>query len=397
MGCELLARPQGRWVLGLVVAAIPCPARAEPLRLRADAFTQSQSPTGLLVLSAEDRTRPWLDVEGLLWAGGRPEAAGDVLVLAVRLRDVKGRGELRAGRLVVSTGAIRPVQIDGVSGLARAPWGTTVEGFSGSPVTPRFGERRSEFAGGGRIAQSVGSVAVAGFSYVQQRGHGEIDREEAGADLALIPTRWLDIAARGAYDLQSPGVSEALASGAVRAGNWRFEGFASHRSPSRLLPATSLFSVLGDMPARSLGTTIRWKAAPRLDLQASGALQTSAGETGGNGWVRARLWLDDEGNSSVSVEARRQQLSTARWSGLRGIFSLGLGGGFRYVNELELVVPDDPVGSAVAWPWGLLALSWESRGGWEIAGAMEASSTPQNRYEMTALARLTRRWGSKTP
>lgn len=398
MGCELPARARGRWrkwgggLLGAAVLGVSPRAGAEPLRLRADAVAQTQAPAGLLVLSGEDRARPWLDVEGLVWAGGRPAAGGDVLVLSVRLRDPKGRGELRVGRMVVSTGAIRPLQIDGVSGLARAPWGTTLEAFAGAPVVPRFGERFMEFAGGGRVAQVIGQGAVAGVSYVQVRGHGEVDREELGADLAVLPVRWLDLAARGAYDLQSPGLVEALGSAALRSGSWRVELFASHRSPSRLLPATSLFSILGDQPARSLGTTTRWQVAPRLELLGSAALQSAQGEIGGNGWLRARLWLDDRQDSSVGVELRRQSVATARWTGARAIFSLGLGGGFRYVSELEIAAPDAASDGVVVWPWALLALSWKSRRGWEIAGAMEASSTPQHRYEASALARLSRSW-----
>jgi hypothetical protein len=399
MGCELLAKAHRRRRLGrggvvgaVIVAFVPASARAEPLRLRADAVAQTQTPTGLLVLSGEDRARPWVDAEALVWAGGRPEAAADVLVLSVRLRDPQGRGELRVGRMVVATGAIRPLQIDGASGLLRSPWGTSLESFAGAPVVPRFGERLMEFAGGGRVAQTVGSGAVAGVSYAQVRGHGEVDREELGADLALMPVKWLDVAARGAYDLQSPGLAEAVGSAAARAGAWRLEGFASQRSPSRLLPATSLFSVLGDQPSRSVGSTLRWQAAPRLELLGSGAVQSSGGAVGGNGWVRGRLWLDDRGDSSVGVELRRQSVGASRWTGARAVFSLAMGGGFRCTNELELALPDEEKDGVFAWPWALVGLSWRSRRGWEIAGALEASSTPQNRYETTALARLSRSW-----
>ena len=378
--------------MGAVIAAFVPAVRAEPLRLRADAIAQTQAPAGLLVLSGEDRARPWVEVEALVWAAGRPEVGGDVLVLSVRLHDPQGRGELRVGRMVVTTGAIRPLQIDGASGLVRAPWGTSLESFAGAPVVPRFGERFMEFAGGGRVAQAMGSSAVAGLSYVQVRGHGEIDREELGGDLALMPVKWLDLAARGAYDLQSSGIAEVLGSAAIRAGAWRLEGFGSQRSPSRLLPATSLFSVLGDLPSRSVGTTLRWQAAPRLDLLGSAAVQSSEGSLGGNGWVRGRLWLDDRGDSSVGVELRRQSVGTARWTGARTVLSLALAGGFRCTNELELAVPDEERNGVFVWPWALVALSWRSRRGWEIAGAVEASSTPQNRYETTALARLSHPW-----
>jgi hypothetical protein len=423
------------------VAAWPSGASAEPLRLRADAVAQTQSPAGLIVMQGSDRARPWLDVEALVWAATAHDPA-DVLVLAAKLRDPEGRGELKLGRFVVSTGAIRPVQVDGASGIVRTPWGTTAEAFAGSAVVPRFAERPFEWVAGGRLAQSIvrsgtstgsmsgsptgGASASAGLSYMQRRSRGEVANEEVGADVAAVPVGWLDLAARGAYALASPGLAEALGSAAVRSGHWRLELFASYRSPSRILPATSLFSVLGDFPSETAGGTLRWGAAPRLDLLASGAAQRVGGELGGNGWVRALLRLDDDGAGSVGLELRRQQVSTARWTGIRALSVLPLGGGFRYSTELELVVPDsssapgvsgvtgvtgvatgsgaagvlaapdragraaEVVDSRFAWPWGLMALSWRSAKGWEVAGAIEASSRPAQRYEAIGLARVSR-------
>src|SRR5580698_7044414 len=74
-------------------------AHADPLRLRADALTESNgtsSPTGLIVLQGQDSLKPWVDAEALVWAGAKPLLTGDVLVLTVRLREPHGYGELRA-------------------------------------------------------------------------------------------------------------------------------------------------------------------------------------------------------------------------------------------------------------------------------------------------------------
>jgi hypothetical protein len=375
------------------VLGLPSRADADPLRLRGDALAETQgtsSPTGLVVLTGEDSMRPWINVEGLVWAGwaGTPSATGDVLTLAVHLREPHGYAEARAGRFVLATGAVHPVQIDGAHVIARAPWGSTVETFGGVPVVPRFGARDYDWLVGGRVAETIAKAATLGVSYVQRREDGEISNEELGADLAVAPARWCDLAAFGAYDLTSPGIAEARASAAVRSGDWRFELFGSQLSPGRLLPATSLFSVLGDMPSQTLGGTIRWRAAPRLDLLASGAGQDVATGLGGNGWLRATLRLDDRGNGSLGLEVRRVDVPGAQWTGVRGIASLPLGKGFRYSNEIEIVVPDNPDGRGTVWPWGLSALAWRSHSGWEVTGALEASSTPQQRYEADALVRL---------
>jgi hypothetical protein len=400
MWCKTTASdPTRRRCVAVVVAnaiaiAFVSPAWADPLRLRADALAETEgtsSPVGLVVLQGEDAVRPWVGVEGLVWTGeraGAPTVTGDVMVLTVRIREPHGYAEARVGRFVLATGAVRPVQIDGAHVIARAPWGSTVETFGGLPVVPRFGARSYDWLVGARVAQRVTEAAALGVSYVQRREDGEISNEEIGVDLAVAPVRWLDVAAFGAYDLTSPGLAEGRASAAVRSGDWRLELFGSQLSPGRLLPATSLFAVLGDMPSRTVGATVRWRAAPRLDLLASGAGQDVAGGGGGNGWLRTTLRLDDRGDGSLGLELRRVDVPGAQWTGVRAIAAMPLGKGFRYSSEIEIVVPDFPDGRGVAWPWGLTALSWRSRAGWDLAGALEASATPGQRYEADALVRL---------
>lgn len=392
--------PRGRVTRRVAWAALVCgglvgrPAGAQTLRLRADALAQTssdtQTPAGLLVLQGQDQVRPWVDAEALVWTGAKPDATADVLVLTVRVREPHGRAQLRAGRFVLATGAVMPVQIDGVDALGRTPWGMTAEVFGGIPVVPRFGARAYDWLVGGRVAQTVADAATLGVSYVQRREYGDVSNEELGADFAAAPARWCDLAARLAYDLVDPGIADALFSAAVRSSDLRLEVYGAQRSPSRLLPATSLFSVLGDFPSQSLGSTVRWRAAPRLDLLASGAAQSVGSELGGNGWLRSTLRLDDQGQGALGLELRRQDVSTAQWSGVRATAAVPLGRGLRYSTEIEVVVPDQPDGRGVAWPWGLMALSWRSRAGWELAGALEASSTPQHRYETDAIVRLSR-------
>jgi hypothetical protein len=401
MSCKTIAsaRLRGRTAAVAIAVAVAIgfssPAEADPLRLRVDALGETQgtpAPAGLVVLQGQDTLRPWIDAEALVWAGARsagPTATGDVLTLTIHLREPHGYAEARAGRFVLATGAVHPVQIDGAYALARAPWGSKVEAFGGLPVVPRFGARSYDWLVGGRVAQTIASVATLGASYIQRREDGEISSEEVGLDVASAPARWLDLAAFGAYDVLNPGLAEARASAAVRASDWRFELFASQLSPGRLLPATSLFSVLGDLPSETIGATVRWRAAPRLELLASGAAQDVAAGLGGNGWLRATLKLDDRGAGSLGLELRRMDVPGAEWTGVRVIGALPLGRGFRYSSEIEIVVPDDPDGRGVAWPWGLSALSWRSKSGWEVAGAVEASSTPLRRYETDALVRLT--------
>jgi hypothetical protein len=255
---------------------------------------------------------------------------------------------------------------------------------------PRFGERAYDWLAGGRAGQSLLGRTWFGFSYLQRRTHGDLSGHEFGSDLAAAPAPWLDFGAKTAYDLSSPGVADASASIATRLAPWRFEVFGSHRSPSRLLPATSLFSVLGDFPSDMLGGTVTWRPAPRLDLFVSGAGQNVGGELGGNATVRGTLRLDDEGNGSVGLELRRQDIASAKWSGVRIIATKALGPHVRASTELEVAAPDKPNGRGAVWPWGLVALAWRPWAAWEIAGATEAAATPEHASEVNALVRLSR-------
>jgi hypothetical protein len=213
MGCKTTAtrRRAGRLALWaafeLAASSLALRASGDPLVIRADALAESQSPVGLVVLQGQDKIRPWVDAEGLVWAGAKPSATGDVLVLTVRLHEPHGFGEVRIGRFVLTTGAVRPVQLDGGWVIGRAPCGSSLEAFGGIPVVPRFGARAYDWLVGTRLSQSVFSWGKVGVSYVQQREDGEISNEEIGVDLAAAPARWFDLAARTAYDLTSPGIA----------------------------------------------------------------------------------------------------------------------------------------------------------------------------------------------
>ncbi len=367
-------------------------ASADALRLRGDALVSSRSPVGLLVMRGEDRLHPWIDAEAVAWLGANAVSdgvSGDVQTLTVRVRDPGGRIELRAGRYVFASGAIRPTHLDGARAYGRAPWGTALELFGGAPVAPRTSARAYDRAYGGRVSQSVGGWLSVGGAYVERTKGGAMHDREAGPDLSLSPTRWLDVAGRMALDLQSKGVADALASvGAHREGA-RVEAFVTHRSPGRLLPATSLFSVLGDLAATTAGGTARYRLAPRLDAVVTGGAILTAAERGLYYTSRATLALDDDAKGTLGLEVRRQELGTTRWFGARAVTSLPLTSSLHGALELELVRPDEQRGGVRLWPWALAALGWQTKYHWTVAGAVEVMGTRDDRTELHALCRAT--------
>lgn len=367
------------------------------MRLRADALAQTQSPVGLVVLQGEDRLKPWLDAEAVTWLGVSDTAnagsgllgpTGDVVTVSVRARDVKTGSEVRLGRMVVSMGAVRPLHLDGARGLVRVLGGTTVEAFGGAPVQRGFDYRTVDWATGGRLGQAFGDKALVGVSYLRRHSDGQVSDEELGADLTLTPASWLTAASRAAFDLVTRGPTDVLASVSAQKEDVRLEVFTTHRSPGRLLPATSLFSVLGDFAATSVGSTVRWRAFPRLELLGTASAQTQGGLFGGQGTGRVTLALDDGWAGTVGLEVRRVELGTARWTGARGLLAMPLSERFRVGAELEIVKPDEPGDRGSLWPWVLGSVGYRPSARWDVALGVEASSGPTYRAETHALARL---------
>jgi hypothetical protein len=386
-------------VLRALVATVPlallrpAPADADPYRLRVDAVGISnapQSPVGLLVLQGEDKLHPLVTTEALVWTGTGTSGsqAGDALVVLVKLRDPSKMTEVRLGRQLIATGAIRPIHMDGADVRATLPTGSSAEAFGGVPVAPAAGWGAYDWVTGGRVAQTIGQDTVLGATYLQRRDRGQISTEEVGLDFASAPTRWFDLASRGAYDVVSPGLAEGSVSVAGRTTTLRPEIYATHRSPSRLLPATSLFSALGDIPSNIAGASVRWRAFPRLDFLPTAAARWVGAIPGLDASLRTTLRLDELGTGALMLDLHRQDVLPERWTGVRGAARAPLGRSFMASTELELVLPDDPRGRGKAWPWGIVALRWMPLSSWQVAGAVEAASTPQSASSVNAMLRV---------
>lgn len=380
----------------LVALAAPIAANADPLRLRADALASSASPAGLLVLDTDAAVHDAMSAEAVVWvANGRTpgeDSTGDVLVIALRART--RAADARLGRFVSTLGAIRPVHIDGSSVRVRLPRRFDVELAGGIPVAPGLGTSRTwDWIVGSRVARKIGDGGSLGLAYAQQRDDGRLAMEELGFDAGMAFSSRHDAGARLAYDLANPGVAEASLTASYRRSSVRSELYVIHRAASHLLPATSLFSVIGDVASQRAGTVWTWHAAPRLDVIADLGARRVDSTFGAELVARARLRLDDRGGSAVSAELRRSGVDDDTWSGARATARIALPRSWTASTELELVVPDVDRGRGSVWPWGLVALGWDG-GDWQAAVAVEASATAEDRRRLDVLAQLGRRWGT---
>ncbi|MCE9574419.1 MAG: hypothetical protein K8W52_14825 [Deltaproteobacteria bacterium] len=402
-------------IAALLVLAAAARAEAEPLRLRADAFASSASPVGLVDVTAGGEINDWLRADAVVWLGAGaaiddPDA--DVLVIAAHARSPKGHGEATLGRFVLNVGALRPLHLDGLDARVHLPYRLTAEAFAGAPVVQGLDSRSWDWLAGGRIGRRLGDWGSAGVAFLEERDHGELSTQELGLDAGGAIDRKSDASARLAIDLISSAVALAEVSAVRRMGDVRVELYATHRSPSHLIPATSLFSVLGDSPAQHGGGRARWRIAPRLDLDLDAGLRRAGGETGIDITGKATLRLDDKGRGMLSIELRREDApvcgqtvttgAIARsgsdgsgicgggWTGARGAARVPIDAHFTASTELELVRPDDQT-RGNWWPWAIAALGWRA-GNWDAALATEASASPEYSHRVDVIARLGRRW-----
>jgi hypothetical protein len=148
----------------LLATSLGAGSASAQYRLRADAFFAAPDPTtGMLILSGESRNPAWLTADTVVWLGVGADHPGDVMVAAVRAREPNGYAEAKVGRMLVTSGAVRPVHIDGIDLTGRAPWGTSVEVFGGMPVVSSFQPRDYDWAVGGRAAQRILQYATVGL------------------------------------------------------------------------------------------------------------------------------------------------------------------------------------------------------------------------------------------
>ena len=384
-----------------VVALVLCastPVVADPIVLRADALASTAAPAGLITLAADGDAGPNLSAEAVVWTGGgtiNDTGTANVLVIALRARTDNGRFSARVGRFVEFIGALRPVQLDGAAGRAALPFRIDVETFAGVPVVANITTSRSwDWIAGGRVSRRLGDSGSVGVAYAEQRGDGQLVSEEIGVDAGASITKRDDVAGKFAYDLLNPGVAEASIIASHRVKAFRVDLYSSYRAASHLLSATSLFSVLGDTPAERAGTTIEWRAAPRLDVGADFGVRFADGDVAPQWVARAKLRLDERGISALSGEVRRDGVGQQQWTGLRGVARIALPHCMTASTELELVIPDHDRGLGTVWPWALIALGWDN-GTWHTALASEASASAESRGRLDVLIQIGRQWGKQ--
>ena len=299
-----------RLALGIAIAvlAVAVTAAADPLRLRADALATTTSPAGL----ARARGRR-SDAAGAVRRGrgvdGRRDRTPGEDVERRRPRDrgprahARTRGSARElGRFVSTLGALRPVHVDGGRSASGCRRSSTSRRSPGSRCCRAWATNRAWdwVVGRARVAAvrrlRLGRPRVRRSAATTASSRPRSSASTRGAD----DRRRAPTSARAwRTTSRTPGSPRSGSPRAIATARSRTELYARHRAASHLLPATSLFSVIGDVPAQRAGCVVTWRAAPRLDVIAR--------RRGARGSTRssARSWSDEPGFGSTSAARAR--------------------------------------------------------------------------------------------
>jgi hypothetical protein len=370
---------------------VPATARAQSgeLAVSSDLLLQGRPSEGLLVLRSGYRNSPLLDAEALVFIGATDNhLAGDVLAVSVGVREPHGYGQARIGRFILAKGAVRPVQIDGVSALGRVA-DSSLEVFAGLPVVPDFGPRAFDWLLGGRVAQQLQDQrAVLGVSYLQRRDAGQIAAEELGADVSVQPFDWLAVNAIAAWDLVTEGLAEARVGAIAHQDRSQLELFASRRIAARLLPATSLFSVISDAASSKAEADGAWRIFPRLELGSTLALDELSDELGYRAALRSTLFFSDADGGEINVEVLRRHLASEGLTGGALRIACPFLPSWRAHLAVELVAADRPAQRGALWPWARVGTSYAVSTHWMVAAALGVKGSPEYQSDLYALVRI---------
>lgn len=394
-------RPTGKLVaMALTVAALGYGrgvVRADPYATGGASLLGSARPqAGLVTLYSGYRNHPLIDAEAEVWIGQglydeSEPLRSDVLTVNVGLRDPGGHLHARLGRLLFSSGAIRPIHIDGIKLRGRSDFGTAVETFAGVPVVDSLLEGY-DWVAGGRVSQRLWEERLGvGVSYVHQGRDGMLANEEVGADLSLAHGQ-VTLRGVGAWDLVLAGLATARVEVGVSPSDLVARLHVERRVAARLLPATSLFSVISDSANSELGADVDYQWFPRLSVGATGNLQwidvDQAPDRGYQLGLRSRLELGEADEGDILLMVSRRGGFDAAYNAVYVAIERKLSEALRVHAASELVAADNPGEDGKLWPYLNVGVRWHLSDALDLAGGMVARSTPRYAHEVTGLLRL---------
>lgn len=305
---------------------------------------------------------------------------------------LKQRVQVRVGRQLVTGGAARISQMDGLSARVRLLGGLGLSGYGGVPVTPRFGVSRGDALYGGRLFYRHSYDTEIGVSFNQVLGQGRIARQDLGVDARYVPTRQVTMTA---YALLS--IAELRLAEADAAILWQphavVQVSADYRrtAPDLFLPLNSVLSVFSQETRDEAGVTLYLRPAHRLRLYGDYRTIFNEEGTGHRGGGKLSVALGELQNTTLNGEVRVLKLPSngyvqGRLYSLHHITPSLLGTLGADIYFLDRALPG--YGDQTVSFTGSGTLAWELGRGFRLVGSGMADVTPFVQQRLEFILRL---------
>jgi hypothetical protein len=294
---------------------------------------------------------------------------------------------LTFGRQLVSGGAARVLQLDGLNATVAITKGFGVTGFAGVPVVSRFTYPVGEFAFGGRAFWRPTYETEVGVSFLEILSDGVLSRQDLGMDgrWAILPN--LSVTASGILNIQNASFADADLSVF-----WQvlptLELFAKgqHSSPNLFLPMTSIFTVFANTNRDAAGGGVFWQALPRLAFYGEYQRLWVDGGHGDEAEVRATYRLARK--STVGVNARFLYVPANGVTELRAWFLHSLTPRIKLSADVEGTLLKDAINAKRESIVGTGSAVWAIGSGWSAMLSGSVGATPFFETIATVTARI---------
>jgi hypothetical protein len=307
------------------------------------------------------------------------------------------------GRQLISGGAARVLQLDGlnatvtfgkgfgVSGYMGAPTrappvaGPGVDAYVAAPTVTRDVVPLGNFAFGGRAFWRPSFGTEVGVSFLEILSNGVIAQQNLGVDASVAILSNLSLTASSVLSLVEWRVADAELglSWQVRPTLELFVN-GTRSEPDLFLPSTSIFTVFAYTERTAVGGGVTWKALPRLSLYGAYNQLWVDGGSGNQGDLRATYRIGSQ--STLGFNATLLLVPVNGYTELRGWFIQSLTQRIKLSADLDWQLLEHALNQARDSVVGTASVSWAIGSGWSAMLSGSVGTTPLYlaRYTLTA-------------
>ncbi len=292
---------------------------------------------------------------------------------------------LTVGRQLISGGAARVLQLDGVNANVVIGKGFGVSAFAGAPVVSRFNYPVGEFAFGGRAYWRPTYGSELGVSFVEILSGSVLSRQDLGLDGRWVILPNLSATASGVLSLQEARFADADVTVRWQAlPTLEFFVKGQHTSPDLFLPMTSIFSVFANINNDAAGGGATWQATNRLGFYGEyERLWVDGGVKGDQAEARVTYRLTRK--ATVGADARFLFVPVNGATDLRAWVLYPITQKIRLSGDLDWTLLRNTINQGDSSFVGTASAMWLIGSGWNAMLSGSAGTTPfyQARYSAT--------------